>query len=114
MPLLNIQTNVDLEKATADALIRTASARIANALGKPERYVMVGIEAGRTMCFGGSCERLAYLELKSIDLPEDQIAELSRLLTELIHGAIDVPTDRVYIEFTSAPRGMWGWNGGTF
>lgn len=114
MPMLKIQTNVAMEAADADALMRTASARIAAALGKPERYVMVSIETGHSMCFAGSCDPLAYLELKSIGLQEGQTTELSAMLTDLMHGTLKVASDRVYIEFASAPRKMWGWNGGTF
>lgn len=114
MPYLRIQTNVSREPAARGRLLARASACVADALGKPERYVMVALEAGETMVFAGSEAPLAYLELKSIGLPEQSTTELSRALCDLVQDALGVPGERIYIEFTDAPRHLWGWNGGTF
>jgi phenylpyruvate tautomerase len=32
----------------------------------------------------------------------------------MLADATGIDPDRVYIEFTDAPRKMWGWNSGTF
>lgn len=114
MPLLKIQTNKAVDTATAKTLVGDASAAVADLLGKPERYVMVSLEHNPAMLFGGSDDPLAYLELKSIGLPESRTADLSRNLAELLNEALDLPADRIYIEFADAPRNMWGWNGSTF
>ncbi len=114
MPYLRIQTNLTPEPAARKALLETASARVAQALGKPESYVMVALEAGTAMAFAGSDAPLAYLELKSIGLPSESTSDLSRELCALIESALGIPGERVYIEFTDAPRHLWGWNGGTF
>lgn len=114
MPLLRIQTNHSIDPATQKTLAGKASQAVAELLGKPERYVMVSIEHNPAMLFGGSDEPLAYLELKSIGLPESQTTDLSRSLCDLLNEALDLPADRIYIEFADAPRNMWGWNGGTF
>ncbi len=114
MPLLKIQTNKVIDETLRKNLIEDASACVAGLLGKPERYVMVSLEHNPGMLFGGSDEPLAYLELKSIGLPESQTRELSSSLCSLLNKALDLPADRIYIEFADAPRHMWGWNGGTF
>jgi len=114
MPYLRIQTNIALESTAQKDLLETASARVAQALSKPERYVMVALEAGTAMAFAGSDTPLAYLELKSIGLPPESTADLSHELCALIESALGIPGERVYIEFTDAPRHLWGWNGGTF
>ncbi len=114
MPLLKIQTNRNLDEAAAVHLARDTSRAVAEMLGKPERYVMVDVSAGRTMIFAGTDEPLAYLELKSIGLPEDRTAEFSATLCEMICTRLRVPKDRIYIEFAGAERHMWGWNGATF
>ncbi|MBN4079105.1 hypothetical protein JYT26_00535 [Beggiatoa alba] len=80
----------------------------------PENYVMIAIEAGRTMLFAGSNGPLAYLELKSIDLPTTATQGLSEHLCSLMAQELDIEKNRTYIEFADAPRRMWGWNGGTF
>ncbi|MFQ5645013.1 MAG: phenylpyruvate tautomerase MIF-related protein [Thiogranum sp.] len=114
MPLLKIQTNKPVETAAQQSLISKASQAVADMLGKPERYVMVSLEQNPAMLFGGSDEPLAYLELKSIGLPESATADFSRTLATLLNEELGLPADRVYIEFADAPRAMWGWNGGTF
>jgi phenylpyruvate tautomerase PptA (4-oxalocrotonate tautomerase family) len=114
MPLLRIQTNLDLPRDQQGALIATASRLVAGQLGKPERYVMVSLEHNPAMLFGGEDTALAYLELKSIGLPAAATPDLSRALCELMQQTLGIDQDRVYIEFSDAPRHMWGWNGGTF
>jgi phenylpyruvate tautomerase len=114
MPMLKIQTNIILADESKKTLAALASSTVAGILGKPERYVMVGIEENPSMLFGGSDAPLAYLELKSIGLPESQTSEFSARLAKLLEEQLGLPADRVYIEFADAPRNMWGWNGGTF
>lgn len=114
MPYLLIKTNVTLGAEVGQALLRQASPRLAQALGKPERYVMVALEHSCPMLFGGSDTPVAYLELKSIGLPKDRTAELSALLTRMLQEELGIAADRVYIEFADATGPLWGWNGATF
>jgi phenylpyruvate tautomerase PptA (4-oxalocrotonate tautomerase family) len=114
MPLLKIQTNKPLETGAARSLAEAASAAVAGMLGKPERYVMVSVEHNPAMLFGGDDAPLAYLELKSIGLPENRTAQFSATLADLVEQQLGVPADRVYIEFADALRHLWGWDGGTF
>jgi len=114
MPMLKIQTNATVSEDNKKALVTLASSAVAEMLGKPERYVMVSIEENPSMLFGGSDAPLAYLELKSIGLPESQTSEFSTRLSSLLEEQLGLKADRVYIEFADAARNMWGWNGGTF
>ncbi|MEO5373561.1 MAG: phenylpyruvate tautomerase MIF-related protein [Alphaproteobacteria bacterium] len=114
MPMLKIQTNVAVAPEAADAVIAEASRTLAAELGKPERYVMVSLEAQARMMFGGSPAPLAYLELKSIGLPQARTGALSQALCDLLTRSLGIPGDRVYIEFAGAEGRMWGWNGSTF
>lgn len=114
MPYLKIQTNQSLDHAQQQQLLGDASQLVASELGKPENYVMVAIEPPVPMSFAGNTEPTAYLELKSIGLPETKTAGLSLALCTLVENATGISKDRVYIEFADAPRAMWGWNGGTF
>ena len=114
MPLLKIQTNVDIAPQQRVPLMKKASARVAELLGKPERYVMISLEPGGALLFDGSDQPLAYLELKSIGLPGERTAEFSAALCGLISEALGIPQDRIYIEFAGAERHLWGWNGKTF
>jgi phenylpyruvate tautomerase PptA (4-oxalocrotonate tautomerase family) len=114
MPFLKIQLNRSLGEPEARSLAARASTLVAEQLGKPERYVMTSVETNPAMLFGGSDEPLAYLELKSIGLPESATADASQALCSLVSAETGIRPDRIYIEFSDAPRKMWGWDGGTF
>ena len=114
MPYLKIQTNQALDDSAQQALMKKASATVAEKLGKPENYVMVAIDPPRPMLFAGSDAPTAYLELKSIGLPPASTAELSAALCGLVAEELSVDQNRIYIEFANAEPQLWGWNGGTF
>ena len=114
MPYLKIQTNVIIDDDARKQLLSRASQATAEALGKPENYVMVAIETSVPMLFAGSEAPLAFLELKSIGLPESRTKDISRALTGVMEDVLDVAQERVYIEFADASRSMWGWKGSTF
>ncbi len=112
MPYLLIQTNRPVSDRAG--LLRRASEIVAKALGKPERYVMVAVEADVPMLFGGSDAPCVYMELKSIGLPEARTAELSATLCGFAQQELGIDGDRTYVEFADAARHMWGFNGKTF
>jgi len=114
MPLLKIQTNKALDADAGKALAATASGVVAGMLGKPEQYVMISIEHNPAMLFAGNDAPLAYLELKSIGLPDAKTAEFSATLAGMLEQQLGIPAERVYIEFADAARHLWGWNGSTF
>jgi phenylpyruvate tautomerase PptA (4-oxalocrotonate tautomerase family) len=112
MPLLSIKTNVQV--GDRDSLAGLASKTTASVLGKPESYVMVVIEDQLTMLFAGNHDAAAYLEMKSIGLPEAETGNLSSSLCQLVSEQLQIEQNRIYIEFSNAERHMWGWNGSTF
>jgi phenylpyruvate tautomerase PptA (4-oxalocrotonate tautomerase family) len=114
MPTLIIKTNADLPPYPRDDLLKAASGAVAQLLGKPEGYVMVLLEPIADMSFGADTAPCAYLELKSLGLPEARTAELSAALCALVEEQLGVPKARVYIEFASPPRHMFGFDGRTF
>ncbi|KAA6186984.1 hypothetical protein F2Q65_03600 [Thiohalocapsa marina] len=114
MPTLIIKTNADLTAVNRPELLRSASGLVAEMLGKPERYVMVMVEAVADMCMAGDTAPLAYLELKSLGLPEAQTAAFSARLCDFIEQYLGIPAQRIYIEFASPPRHLFGHNRATF
>lgn len=114
MPYLKIQTNQAIDESAGKTLLSKASKLVAAELGKPESYVMVALEADVPMLFAGDDAPLAYLELKSIGLPESKTANLSAALCRLMEESAGIHMERVYIEFANALPSMWGWKGGTF
>jgi len=80
MPYLRIQTNQAVDSTKSQVLLEQASQQVAASLSKPEKFVMIELNDNTPMLFGGSNQDLAYLELKSIGLPEDSTKNLSQAL----------------------------------
>ncbi len=114
MPYLKIQTNREIADDAKQEFLKKASVLVSKNLGKPEKYVMVRIDSAQPMMFAGSATPCAYLELKSIGLPESKTEVLSRVLCQLMLDELKIPTERVYVEFADSKDSMWGWNSGTF
>ena len=117
MPLLSLLTSAPPLPPEARArLFSTLSPLLARELEKPESYVMVALTARAEISFGGDAQTPAcYAELKNVGtLSPTRVAALSRTLCAAIGRELGVPEDRVYIEFTNADGGLWGWNGETF
>jgi phenylpyruvate tautomerase PptA (4-oxalocrotonate tautomerase family) len=114
MPYLSIQTNRRLTDNQSQELLQKASRTVASMLGKPENYVMIAIHDANPMIFAGSTEPAAYLQLKSLGLPETSTTEFSSALCNLIGTELGIAAERIYIEFSGPERHMWGWNNKTF
>lgn len=112
MPLLDITTNIAIDDE--QQLARQASKLTADLLGKPESYVMVKLQPQQTLLFGGNEQPAAHLKLKSLGLAEDRSAEFSSALCDFINQALNIDTARIYIEFSSPARHLWGWDKRTF
>jgi len=115
MPYMTIKTNLELAPESRQSLLEDGVKLVSGLLGKPERYTMVGLEDGLAMQFDGDAARpLAFVELKSIGLPEQDTGRLSAGVGNWIEQALNIPAERVYIVFASVERHMWGWNRATF
>lgn len=114
MPYLKVNTNVSVSNEDSALLLTELSRLMATQIGKPESYVMVEIEGSRAMSFAGSTDPLAYLECKSIGLPQDKTKTLSAALCQKLQESLSIPSGRIYIEFADAKAAYWGWNNSTF
>ena len=112
MPVLHITTNQSIDDA--DTLAKQASGLVAEMLGKPEGYVMVSTNGSAGLVFAGSSDPCAHLVLKSLGLPESETGTYSEKLCSFIEQQLGVPPSRIYIEFASPDRHMFGWNNSTF
>lgn len=114
MPTLIIQTNVATPADRRREILEDASALVADLLGKPESYVLVILKDNPDMLFAGDAAPLAYLELKSLGLPQERTPVFSAALCGFLETRFGIPPARVYIEFASPPRHLFGYKGGTF
>jgi len=111
MPLISIETNQAL---SSQETLEEVSQFLASLLDKPESYVMLKYTHNANMLFAGSNEPLAHVTVKSLGLPETMTAQYSALLCDAMKEYFSVPSERVYIEFVSPERHMWGWDRSTF
>ena len=116
MPLIKVQTSVSgLDKSAVESLLKSLSGQLAKHLSKPESYVMTAFEPGVAMTFAGSVEPVCYMEIKSVgSMSAAQTKAMSQEFCQKISEVLEVPCDRIYIEFADAKGAMWGWNGSTF
>ncbi len=112
MPFVKVQTNRGVEGE--EEFLKKLSAELADKLGKPESYVMTALQPELAMTFGGTTEKTAFVELKSIGLDESMTADLSDFICSFMETELGIDQARVYIDFADSPGAMWGWDGGTF
>jgi len=114
MPLLKLETNVAVSDDTGRTLLAELSKIIVGTIGKPEQYVMVAIKpAGILM--SGKPGAAAFIDIRSIGgLNDDINRQLSQKICNLLSEALNVPPNRIYLNFTDVAGGNWGWNGDTF
>ena len=112
MPLLEITTNIRVNDSRE--ILVQASKLTADLLGKPESYVMVKLQPEQYLMFAGNSEPTAHVKLKSLGLPEDKTVDFSARICEFIHSQLGIESARIYIEFSSPERHMWGWDKRTF
>jgi phenylpyruvate tautomerase PptA (4-oxalocrotonate tautomerase family) len=112
MPVLQLTTNATIDDKVA--LAKQASTMVAEILGKPESYVMVQINDDAGLIFAGSTDPCAHLTLKSLGLHESKTRDYSEKICGFIEQQVGVSPSRIYIEFVSPERHMFGWNSGTF
>jgi phenylpyruvate tautomerase PptA (4-oxalocrotonate tautomerase family) len=115
MPLVQVFTSAASPADGAKQLLSDLSKLAAAGFGKPERWVMTCFVPGLQMTFGGDPAPAAFVAVKNVGTMTADLAEkLSRQICERVSKTLDVPFDRIYIDFTDAIGAMWGWNGETF
>lgn len=116
MPLIKVQTSVAApDQASVETMLKSLSGKLAKHTGKPESYVMTAFEAEVTMTFAGNTDPVCYVEIKSIGtMKPEQTQAMSQDFCTTLNQSLNVPVNRIYIEFADAKGYMWGWNGSTF
>jgi phenylpyruvate tautomerase len=114
MPYLSILTNARVADVRQSELLAAASQVVASQLSKPENYVMVSIALGQRLAFAGSEEPAAFLELRSIGLPDAKRGSLCTKLTDLIAEFCGIATDRIFLVMIDVDAKLWGHDGKMF
>ena len=115
MPLIQVFTSAGTPADGAKTLLGELSKLAAARFGKPERWVMTCLVPGLPMSFAGDRAPTAFVAVKNIGKMTGEDTEvLSKEICARVSRALDVATDRIYIDFADAVGAMWGWNGETF
>ena len=114
MPYLSIQTNVGIGEETQKRLLTEASQIVATALIKPEKYVMVAWTPAPKMTFDGDPKGAAFLEVRSIGIPEESRRKLPGALAKCMSDHLRIDTDRVYLVMMDVPGKYWAEGEQTF
>lgn len=114
MPFAKITSSVELPDDKLDPFLKAVSKALAEATGKPERYMMVAFESGSVM-LGGKPGPGAFVDVRAIGGLTPQVnAKISAAVCALLDQWLSLPGDRVYLTFTDVPATHWGNNGTTF
>ena len=107
MPYLSIQTNVGIEEEAQTRLLTEASKIVATTLNKPEKYVMVAWTPAPKMTFDSDPNGAAFLELRSIGIPELSRQKLPGALAKCVSEHLGIDADRVYLVMMDVPGKYW-------
>ena len=114
MPLLKLEITASLSDDKRKALLAALSKIVAEAIGKPEDYVMVTVSQAAILMSGKPGEA-AFVDVRSIGgLSHEVNRQLSQKLCRLLHESLGVPESRIYLNFTEVAASNWGWKGATF
>ena len=114
MPLLKLETTVVLSEDKLKALLASLSKTVAETIGKPEQYVMVTVSQA-AMLMSSEPGDAAFVDVRSIGGLTDEVNRtLSQKICKLLNDSLEVPENRVYLNFTDVKASNWGWNGSTF
>jgi phenylpyruvate tautomerase len=114
MPLLKLETSVELSNEQRQQLLASLSKIVADAIGKPEQYVMVTLGSAAIL-MAAQPGPAAFLEVKSIGgLGAEVNRRLSQKICALLAQSLRVAPSRVYLNFSELAAADWGWNGDIF
>jgi phenylpyruvate tautomerase PptA (4-oxalocrotonate tautomerase family) len=114
MPLIKMETSIQLTEEKKKALATGLSSIVAQGTGKPEQYVMATVSAAE-ICMAGNMGAAAFIDVRSIGSINGQVnKKISKDVKGFLEKEAGIQGDRVYLNFTDIPAGNWGWNGSTF
>ena len=113
MPFINVKTNVSVSEEQKTS-IKSAMGRAITAIpGKSEGWLMVGIEPEYDLWFKGESAPVAMVEVSIYgSASSNALTTLTSHITGILTDNIGIPSDRVYVKYTSTND--WGWNGSNF
>jgi phenylpyruvate tautomerase PptA (4-oxalocrotonate tautomerase family) len=108
MPLVKISTSTVIPDDKREALMAAVSKAVAEALAKPEQYMMVTMDAAPIL-LAGKKGPAAFVDLRAIGGLSSKVnARLAERLCGLLEESLAIPRGRVYLNFTDIQPANWG------
>jgi len=114
MPLIILHTNQPIADEASTSLLTALTHLASKHLNKPKEYVQVLVHPSTTMTFAGTAEPTAWVEVRSLGLPEGSPQQLTEGLCQILEDELGIPPARVFANFMDMPRTHWGWDRRTF
>ena len=113
MPFIDTKVTVKMDAAQKET-IKSAMGKLIETLNKPEAYLMVGIDDGCDLWFGGEkLDKGAYVAVSLLgNAPKELYEKLTGQICDLLQKELGSPGNAVYV--TYHPVSDWGWNGSNF
>ncbi len=113
MPMIDAKFTVKVDGNKKET-IKSEFGKLIATLHKGEAYLMVGIQDGYDLWFGGKkLEKGAYVEVSLLgNAPSQDYSTLTGQICDMLAKELGIPGEAVYV--TYHPLSDWGWNGGNF
>ena len=113
MPMIEVKTTVPLSQEKRDVL-KTELGKAISIMGKPESYLMIGLEDSKDLYFGGKkLEKGAFVQVKALGaINSSQSNQMTAKITEILDTTLGIPGSNIYITYQGYDN--WGWNGSNF
>ena len=113
MPFIDTKVTMKVTPEKKEIIKQELGKRI-SALNKTETYLMVGMEDGYDLWFGGEkLDKGAYVAVSLLgEAPKAACDKLTGQICELLLEKFGIPGNAVYV--TYHPVRDWGWNGSNF
>ncbi|MCD7729141.1 MAG: hypothetical protein LUI60_04425 [Clostridia bacterium] len=113
MPFIDCKLSKNITEQQKDQ-IKTELGKAVSLIHKTESYLMVGIDDGYTLYFGGKKrDNAAYVAVNLFgDASPDCYDKMTAKVCEILKKTLGTDGGDVYVTY----RGVkdWGWNGGNF
>lgn len=114
MPLIRIETNEEVSDQGREDVLNLMTELVVRQLNKPREYVQILLVEKCAMAFGGTTEPAAFVEIRSLGLPDRKPKAISGEVCQILRENLGIEPARVFINFFDMPKAHWGWNGETF
>jgi phenylpyruvate tautomerase PptA (4-oxalocrotonate tautomerase family) len=113
MPFIDSKITLKVEDTLKEEL-KTELGKLIGTIGKPESYLMVGIDDDYDLWFAGNkLEKGAYVSVSLFgNASRDSYDKLTGQICDLFAEKLGIPGDKVYVTYHAVND--WGWNGSNF